>query len=111
VIGAGSTALSARAPAVDDDGTSPVDGAVVSNAAPPTLRWRPIAQAAVTRLEIEAGDGLVFEALLGAGATEYALPPFVLAKAIKGELRWRIVGTDAAGRGTPRTSWRRLVVR
>lgn len=111
VVGAGSTALSARAAALDEDGVSPADGAVVSGSAPPTLRWRPIAQAALARIEIEAGDDLVFEALLPAAAVEYAVPPFVLAKAVKGELRWRIVALDVAGRGTTRTSWRRLVVR
>lgn len=111
VVGAGSTALSPRDPVLDDDDLSPVDGAVVSIAAPPTLRWRSIAQAAVTRIEVEAGDDLVFDALLPAAAVEYAVPPFVLQKAVKGELRWRIVAVDVAGRGAARTAWRRLIVK
>ena len=38
-------------------------------------------------------------------------PTRALEKAVKGQLRWRIVVVDAAGRGTARTAWRRLLVK
>ena len=90
---------------------SPVDGAAVSASEPPTLRWRATAPSRVTRVEISAGGDVVFDALVAAGVAEYAVPPFVLEKALQGELRWRVVVLDAAGRQSGRSPWRRLVVR
>jgi hypothetical protein len=112
VIGGGGSDLSPlAAPQLDDAGMSPVDGAAVSASALPVLRWRATAPSRVSRVEVSAGGDVVFDALVAAGVTEYAMPAFVLEKAVQGELRWRIVVLDAAGRHAGRSPWRRLVVR
>ncbi len=111
VIGAGSSELSTRDAVLDEAGLAPVDGAIVSAADPVTLRWRVAAQTRLSRVEIAADGDVAFEALVPGGIGEYAVPPFVLEKAVRGELRWRIVAVDAAGRSAARSPWRRLAVR
>jgi hypothetical protein len=112
VIGAATASLSPRdAGTLDADGLAPIDGAIVSAGAPPVLRWSPAAQSPVTRIEFGADGDVVFDAVVTAGVAEYAVPPFVLAKAVNGELRWRVVAIDGAGGRAATTAWRRLIVR
>ena len=66
---------------------------------PIVLRWKPIADVHLYRLEIEDEENRkVFSAVVLPTTTHYQLPSFVRELASAKQLRWRVVATDAAGK-------------
>ncbi len=87
---------------------SPAEGAVVA-AAGTDLAWLDLPQADVYRVEFEdAGHRPVFSALVPRGIGAYRLPPVLRERAPDGDIRWRVVAVDAAGREIRNSAWRRL---
>lgn len=89
--------------------TPAADGPVAADA-PLVFTWQEISHAVLYRVEIETARGeLVFSALASAGTAGYRAPPW-LRERLTGDLRWRVVATDAAGRPVGRSVWRGLVL-
>jgi hypothetical protein len=86
---------------------APADGAVMAGAAA-ELAWVDIPQADVYRVEVEAVGRRVLSALVPHGVAAYRLPPFLKERAGTGEIRWRVVALDVAGRELRASAWRRL---
>lgn len=75
-----------------------VDGTVA-------FSWDPHPAAALYRIEFAARRGpRVFAAL--ASAAGYQPPPWLAERIGEADLRWRVVGTDRAGREVTRSEWR-----
>jgi hypothetical protein len=77
---------------------------------PIDLRWESLAGVACYRLEIESGAAALHQALLAPAATSYRVPPFVADRAVRGEIRWRLVGIGADGVATATGDWQRVVI-
>ncbi|MCC7132966.1 MAG: hypothetical protein IT352_09980 [Gemmatimonadales bacterium] len=79
----------------------------ILDAAGASFSWDAHPAAAVYRIEFALARGRrVFAALVPAGATGYRAPPWLAEKIGDDELRWRVVGTDPAGREVTRSDWR-----
>ena len=73
------------------------------------VAWLDLPQADVYRVEFEdAGHRPVFSALVPRGIGAYRLPPVLSERAPDGDIRWRVVAVDAAGRDIRTSAWRRL---
>jgi hypothetical protein len=85
----------------------PDEGADVAAGSPVQFSWLTIPRAAAYRLELHGAAGTVLNAVLGAGATSYTSPPWLL-EAAETELQWRVVALDAHARSLARSNWRSL---
>ena len=73
------------------------------------LSWIDLPQGDVYRVEIEEAAGRrVLSALIPRGTGTYRLPPFLKERAPGGELRWRVMAIDVAGREIRGSAWRSL---
>lgn len=89
---------------------APAEGAVVSGPGA-EVAWVDLPQADVYRVEIEdASQKRVLAALVQRGIGAYRVPPFVKDRAPGGEVRWRVVAVDVAGREVQASAWRRMRV-
>lgn len=97
-----------RAPAGELTLMLPLDGARV-RAAPLNFSWVDIADAALYRLEVEAGGTAVLTAIVNPGVSSYTAPPW-LAQRAERPLRWRVIALGADGEALARSRWRALQV-
>jgi hypothetical protein len=66
---------------------------------PIVLRWKPIANANLYRLEIQDEDNKnIFSSIVLPSSPEYTLPSFIRELAAAKRLRWRVIASDAAGK-------------
>ena len=69
--------------------------------------WRLLSQAALYQLEIESDAGaMILSALVPGAIAGYRAPPWLAERLPGGQLRWRVVATDAGGRYLGRSGWR-----
>ncbi len=86
---------------------APVAGASLDPAVPLTFTWQVPDGAAVSRIEIETAEGEpVLSALVSGAVAGYRAPPWLLERAQRAAIRWRVVATDPAGRELARSAWR-----
>lgn len=109
VVGTGGSELSPARGATMAD-LLPVNGTSVRAGDAVDLVWPPVAQTVYYRVEIESGGKVIHQAFVAPRLPTYRLPPFVFDKVTGGELRWRVVAVDAAGRDGAHSEWRRLIV-
>jgi hypothetical protein len=109
VVGAATSELSpARGATIAE--LLPVAGATVHRDDSVDLVWPPVAQTVYYRVDIASGGKVIHQAFIAPRQPTYRLPPFVFDKVVGGELRWRVVAIDGAGRDGAHSEWRRLVI-
>ena len=109
VVGNGGSELSPIAPAPLDV-LGPPDGASFAANTVIDLTWPAVSQATYYRVEVALQGKLVHQALVRSGTLTYRLPPFVVEKGAGGQLTWRIVAVDGAGRHGAESAWRVLKI-
>ncbi len=91
------------------DLTLPFDNANVPPGQPVDFGWTGFDGAALYRIEIEDGQGLlVLAALLRPGTTGYRAPSWLRERTNNGQVRWRVIALHQAGATIGETGWRSL---
>jgi hypothetical protein len=98
VVGGGDNALNAST-ANSFDLLLPRDGVTIPSNQPIDFAWAAAPQAAFYRLEVEDENGkLILSAMLKSAALRYRAPSWLKSRVTTGNLRWRVVAMDLAGR-------------
>lgn len=88
---------------------SPAEDATVNGAQPPLFRWMENQPAAFARLEItDRNEKPLLNSILPVGTMYYRAPSWLRAKAVDGNLRWRVALFDQSGMQIAATPWRGL---
>jgi hypothetical protein len=88
---------------------SPAEGGTVNGAQSPLFTWVENRPGAFVRLEVIGGNEKpLLNSMLPAGTAQYLAPSWLRAKAVDGNLRWRIVMFDQAGQQIAAAPWRGL---
>jgi hypothetical protein len=72
---------------------------------PIVLRWKPVADTKIYRLEIQDEDKIIFSSIALPSSNEYTLPSFIRELAAAKRLKWRVVSIDAAGKTLDESSF------
>lgn len=110
MVGAGSSDLAATLAPEQLQPLAPLAEAVIPMDSAIDFAWAEMGRHAVYyRLEVEDNTGQrVLAAVIPRGAALYRAPPWLRDKAPDGQLRWRVVALNLAGREVGETVWRRL---
>lgn len=86
----------------------PLPGALVPPDQSLTLSWLDDRGAGRYRVEVERiADGKrLLSATVAQGVGKYEVPPFVIADAADGKVRWRVISLDTSGNELGRSEWR-----
>lgn len=76
---------------------------------PIVLRWKPITDAKLYRLEIQDEDSKnIFSSIALPSSNEYTLPSFIRELAAAKRLKWRVIAIDAAGKTLDESSFSKV---
>ena len=90
---------------------SPAEGATVNSAQSPLFTWVENQPGAFVRLEVtDRNEKSLLNSLLPAAVMYYRAPSWLRAKAVDGNLRWRVVMFDQTGLQIVATPWRGLKI-
>jgi len=88
---------------------SPAEGATINSAQAPLFTWVENQPGAFVRLEVtDRNEKSLLNSMLPVGAMYYRAPSWLRAKAIDGNLRWRVVMFDQTGKQIAAAPWRGL---
>jgi hypothetical protein len=88
---------------------SPAEGATINNAQAPLFTWVENQPGAFVRLEVtDRNEKSLLNSMLPVGVMYYRAPSWLRAKAVDGNLRWRVVMFDQTGQQIAASPWRGL---
>lgn len=87
--------------------SSPEDQAVLPTAGPVEFRWLALEGASLYRLEVaEPAGNVVLSAMISGESGVYRSPPWLKDRAVRDQLKWRVIAFDSVGARIDEADWR-----